>query len=77
MVMHSLVLPTRRFHHKQWEEEKRRILKEKTWPMVMKSYDESMDDEESAFTEKDEKVRSKSEKNNCRQTQSNGDTVHI
>ena len=32
------------------------------WPMVMKSYDESMDDEEGVFTEKDEKVRSKSEK---------------
>ena len=30
--------------------------------MVMKSYDESMDDEEGVFTEKDEKVRSKSEK---------------
>ena len=46
---------------KQWEEEKQQ-LKEKMWSMVMKSYDESMDDEEGVFTEKDEKVRSKSEK---------------
>ena len=59
MVM-PLVLPREDFI-KQWEEEKQQ-LKEKMWPMVMKSYDESMDDEEGVFTEKDEKVRSKSEK---------------
>lgn len=55
-----LVLPREDFI-KQWEEEKQQ-LKEKMWSMVMKSYDESMDDEEGVFTEKDEKVRSKSEK---------------
>ena len=59
MVM-PLVLPREDFI-KQWEEEKQQ-LKEKMWSMVMKSYDESMDDEEGVFTEKDEKVRSKSEK---------------
>ena len=54
MVM-PLVLPREDFI-KQWEEEKQQ-LKEKMWSMVMKSYDESMDDEEGVFTEKDEKVR--------------------
>ncbi len=49
MVM-PLVLPREDFI-KQWEEEKQQ-LKEKMWPMVMKSYDESMDDEEGVFTEK-------------------------
>lgn len=49
MVM-PLVLPREDFI-KQWEEEKQQ-LKEKMWSMVMKSYDESMDDEEGVFTEK-------------------------